>query len=155
MHILVINSGSSSIKWSMYCAEGPVLASIFEGEASGLDTDGAKLRFADASGTDWTNGRALRPGAGTAEAIQLIADAVVQPGMPHIDAVGYRVVHTGPKLTAHSRVTQELLEELRRATEFAPLHEPGAIRIMEEMQARFPEPASLCVLRYGLPRDDA
>ncbi len=138
MHILVINSGSSSVKFSIFAADDDETRSLYEGEAGGLGTPEATLRFADASGTDRTAGRRLRPGAETGEASHAIADLVTRAGMPGVDAVGYRVVHTGPRVQQHGRVTPELLEELRKAVEFAPLHEPPAIRIIEEMQGRFP-----------------
>ena len=138
VHILVINSGSSSVKFSIFLADGRETRSLYEGEASGLGTPEPKLRFEDVSGADQTGGRVLRGGDGTPEASHAIADLVSQAGMPRVDAVGYRVVHTGPDLEQHARVTPELMEKLRKAVEFAPLHEPAAIKIIEEMQGRFP-----------------
>ena len=53
--------------------------------------------------------------------------------------MGYRVVHPGAKLTEHVRVTPEVLDDLRAAAAFAPLHDPEAVKLIEEMQRRFPE----------------
>ncbi len=138
VHILVINSGSSSVKFSIFAADGHETRSVYEGEASGLGTPEPKLRFEDASDADRTGGRTLKSGDGTEEASHAISDLVTQAGMPAVDAVGYRVVHTGPNVQQHARVTPELLADLRKAIEFAPLHEPAAIQIIEEMQRRFP-----------------
>lgn len=101
MHILVINSGSSSIKFSLFEAsqEGgsdaklPWPGCLFDGEITGVG--GAKLGFTfrDAEGRELSSGA---PGANAQSApnpMQLLEDAVCRPGMPAVDAVGYRVVH--------------------------------------------------------------
>jgi acetate kinase len=58
--------------------------------------------------------------------------------MPAVEAVGYRVVHPGAKLTAHQRITDEVLRDLEKAVAFAPLHDPAAIAMIREGMARFP-----------------
>jgi len=58
-------------------------------------------------------------------------------GLPPPDAVGYRVVHPGAHLRGHQRLTPEVLVELREACEFAPLHDPEALEMIEEMMRRF------------------
>jgi acetate kinase len=101
VHILVINSGSSSIKFSLFEAsqEGgsdaklPWPGCLFDGEITGVG--GAKLGFTfrDAEGRELSSGA---PGANAQSApnpMQLLEDAVCRPGMPAVDAVGYRVVH--------------------------------------------------------------
>ena len=139
MHVLVVNSGSSSIKFSIFaCREGEAL-SLFEGEASSLGTDTPRLVFVDAQGGDRSGGKTLEAGDHGTQASHVIAQLVTKGGLPTIDAVGYRVVHSGPTITEHSRVTPELIAELRRAVDFAPLHEPATIKIIEEMQKQFPD----------------
>ena len=139
MNVLVINSGSSSIKFSILRCEAQEVQTLFEGEASGLGTNAPELRFADADGNDRTGGTALKPSDSAPEASRAIAELVTGGGLPEIDAVGYRVVHSGAKLTAHTRITPAVLEDLREAIQFAPLHQPPTIRIIEEMQRRFAE----------------
>jgi acetate kinase len=56
-----------------------------------------------------------------------------------VEAVGYRVVHPGPKLQGHQRITPEVLQALREAEAFAPLHDPVAVKIIEEMRERLPD----------------
>ena len=53
-------------------------------------------------------------------------------------AVGHRVVHGGPKLRRHQLITPEVLEELRSATHFAPLHIPQALKLIAAAQTIFP-----------------
>jgi acetate kinase len=146
MHILVLNPGSSSIKFSMHeVAEGPRAAgtgaaesrTLYEGELGGIGGRREKLVFRDAAGND-LSGRlgAVKPGS-MEEAIALVERAVGLDGLPAIDAVGYRVVHPGAKLRGHQRLTAEVLAELRAACEFAPLHDPEALEMIGEMMRRF------------------
>jgi acetate kinase len=139
MHILVLNPGSSSIKFSMHeVAEGAAEGrTLYEGELGGIGGRREKLEFRDAAGKD-LSGRlgAVKPGS-MEEAIALVEHAVGLDGLPAIDAVGYRVVHPGAHLRGHQRLTAEVLAELRAACEFAPLHDPEALVMIGEMMWRF------------------
>src|SRR6202030_2261048 len=53
-------------------------------------------------------------------------------------AVGHRVVHGGPKLLQHQIITPQVLEQLRTATHFAPLHIPQALKLIATAQSIFP-----------------
>jgi acetate kinase len=138
VHILVINSGSSSIKFSMFAEDSGELRSMYEGELSGIGGTSAKLAFCDASGND-LSGRAGEVKTGTMEdALGVIERAVGMDGLPPADAVGYRVVHPGAHLRGHQRLTADVLKQLRGAVAFAPLHDPAAIEIIDEMMRRLP-----------------
>ena len=134
MHILVINSGSSSIKFSVFDAGSshwPDL--LFDGEISGIG--GAQtFKFEDAQGQEVSHA----PQDPSVEPIHLLETAICGPGMPAIDAVGYRVVHPGPLLDRHQRLTEEVLNDLEQAVGFAPLHDPAAISLIRTMMQRFP-----------------
>jgi len=56
-----------------------------------------------------------------------------------VETVGYRVVHPGAKLQGHQRITADVLQKLRDAEAFAPLHDPVAVEIIEEMMKRLPD----------------
>ena len=58
-----------------------------------------------------------------------------------VRAVGHRVVH-GMAHTAPERVTPDVLDELRRATPYAPDHLPREIELIEAFRARHPLPAA-------------
>ena len=153
MHILVLNPGSSSIKFSMHelaegsheVGEGSVAAgtgaaesrTLYEGELGGIGGRLEKLAFRDAAGND-LSGRLGKVKIGTMEeAFGVVERAVGLDGLPPPDAVGYRVVHPGAHLRGHQRLTADVLAELRAACEFAPLHDPEALEIIEEMMRRF------------------
>ena len=50
-------------------------------------------------------------------------------------AVGHRVVHGGPHLLTHQLITPQVLDELRAATHFAPLHIPQALSLIASAQS--------------------
>ena len=134
MKILVINSGSSSIKFSVFDAAGPYPSALFIGQIDGIGGPDCSFQFHDADGHDL--GTASDKDA---DPLELLTGAVKGPGMPSIDAVGYRVVHPGAHLNQHLRITDEVLKELEQAAAFAPLHDPEAIALIRAMMQRFPQ----------------
>jgi acetate kinase len=141
VHILVINSGSSSIKFSLFEAGEGAPRSLFDGEVAGIGADKTKFRFHDASGRDLSGGRSEVKAPTPVEAIQLVEEAVSGSGFPAADAVGYRVVHPGAKLDRHVRITDEVMRDLEEAAEFAPLHDPAVIAVIRETMERVPNAA--------------
>ena len=141
MNVLVINSGSSSIKFSMFKVAGGGSDSpeeMYDGELSGIGADSPEFKFRGADGKDLAGGREVKAGT-VEEAIRSVEEAVGAEGLPEVEAVGYRVVHPGPKLVGHQRVTPEVLQALKDAEAFAPLHDPVAVEIIEEMMERLPD----------------
>ncbi|MBV9670978.1 MAG: acetate kinase, partial [Acidobacteriales bacterium] len=53
-------------------------------------------------------------------------------------AVGHRVVHGGPRLTQHQRITPEVIEQLRDSVHFAPLHIPATLAMIAEVESTSP-----------------
>ena len=139
MQILVINSGSSSIKFSLFEAGGGEPQSSFEGEITGIGGAAAEFKFRDARGRDLSSGRTSVEAKDSIEAIGVVAEAVSGAEASKVDAVGYRVVHPGAKLDRHVRITDEVMRDLEEAVEFAPLHDPAVIAVIREMVARFPD----------------
>jgi acetate kinase len=138
VHILVINSGSSSIKFSLFEAEGDEARSLFEGEVTGIGGTKGAFKFRDTGGRDLSGGRSDVEAKTPLQAIGLVVGAVSGEGLPRVDAVGYRVVHPGAKLDRHQRITEEVLKDLEEAVVFAPLHDPAVIEVIKDMMAKFP-----------------
>ena len=137
MHILVINSGSSSIKFSIFeGAREPTSLprALFTGEITGMGGSHLGYTLRDASGQELSSGDPQK-----ADPMKLLQDAVRRPGMPPINAVGYRVVHPGALLDRHQRITDQVLKDLEQAVVFAPLHDPQAITLIRDMMSRFPQ----------------
>jgi acetate kinase len=136
MRILVLNSGSSSIKFSVYDNSRSLAGEVerlLDGELRGMGSGAAKLDV---------GGRMREVDAAElGEAIGLVLEAVSGVGFEHVEAVGHRVVHPGPKLRGHQRITPEVLRELKAAKRFAPLHDPAAITVIHAAMERFPDAA--------------
>jgi len=136
LNLLVLNSGSSSIKFSVFATENLSPRSLFEGEVSGIGSGHATFTF-HPTGRKSPESNIDAPNP--LSAIGQIVDSLSQSGVPSIDAVGYRVVHPGPKLDRHVRITAEVLDDLDHAALFAPLHDPAAVKIIRDTMARFPD----------------
>jgi acetate kinase len=134
LNLLVLNSGSSSVKCSIFASNQDSPHSLYEGEVSGIGSDHASFTFHPSD--------AKRPSSAVqahdpAEAIAIVLDALSQSSIPRIDAVGYRVVHPGPRIRDHVRIDDHILQELDDAARFAPLHDPSATAIIRETRKRF------------------
>lgn len=158
MRILVLNSGSSSIKFSLFAATDEDargdhnengLRALVEGEASGLGTPGATLQVrGKAASAPGAQQAELKPGDGAEAAsvaiARLFASGGALPGATGVDAIGYRVVHPGPRICGHCRLTPEVLAELKAAVMFAPLHQPPMLQLMESFARALPEVPAFC-----------
>jgi acetate kinase len=139
VHVLVINSGSSSIKFSLFQTGTGEPRSLYEGEISGIGSEKAKFKFRDADGRDLSGTHAEIKAATPTDAIGEVVNALSSAALPKVEAVGYRVVHPGAKLNRHQRITSEVLKDLEEAVVFAPLHDPAVIEVIKDMMSKFPD----------------
>ncbi len=110
---------------------------LYDGELGGIGGD-TSFELHAADGTDLLHGAKQANAATLHDAIGRVLAAVSAPGMPAIEAVGYRVVHPGPKLTDHQRITPRVMRELGAAIPFAPLHDPAAIELIHAAMQHLP-----------------
>jgi acetate kinase len=135
MRILVLNGGSSSIKFSIYATVGVADQEprcLFDGELSGIGQREAALKISGVEGETKIDAKDL------AHAIEVALDAVAKASDEAPDAVGHRVVHPGPKLRGHQKITDEVLRDLEQAAAFAPLHDPEAVQLIRAAMKRYP-----------------
>ena len=134
--ILVLNSGSSSIKFTLYSGESVQL----KGQISGL---GATPRISLASRVSDTRvDRALSAEEGRSHGAALAALLPVleqELGGRSVDAVGHRVVHGGVPHTEPVRLTAEVLADLKALEPLAPLHQPHNLAGIAAAKDAFPE----------------
>jgi acetate kinase len=142
--ILVLNSGSSSIKFSIYEAADGGRAKLYEGAVDGIGTDLGKFWIKDAEGKKLVDQTPSLPTR--AEGFALVADVMHSPEFPAPVAIGHRVVSGGPTIYENQRVTPELIDEMERYTAFAPLHTPIAVYIMREALRLFPGTPNFAIL---------
>ena len=139
MKVLVINAGSSSLKYQlMDPATKEVLA---KGLCERIGIDGRLTHKVPATGSEYTFDIAMPTHA---EAIQAVlsaltdADHGVIKSMDEIDAVGHRVVHGGEKFSASVLITDDVMEAIRECVPLAPLHNPANITGIEACQKVMP-----------------
>jgi acetate kinase len=142
--VLVLNSGSSSIKFSVYETFDGERRKLHEGAVDGIGTDLGKFWIKDAAGKKLVDQTPALPNRSVA--FQLVADALHSSDFPAPAAIGHRMVSGGPTVQENQRITPELIDEMERYTAFAPLHTPIAIYIMREALRLFPGIPNFVVL---------
>ncbi|MBA5776240.1 acetate/propionate family kinase [Stappia sp. F7233] len=133
--VLVINSGSSSIKFKVYLGEEPLLG----GQVEGLGTT-PRLAARSANGEALAE-RALSPGEGGSHeaALGVVIGFLSQRyGDLDIAAVGHRVVHGGIDYAEPILVTETVLAALSKLCSLAPLHQPHNLAGIRAAIAAFP-----------------
>ena len=135
--ILVLNSGSSSLKFGVYYRGANDEEPLLTGSAAGIGRDNGTLHIRSSSGERLLQ----RDGILESQVDALAAVAAAIRGHIHASlwAVGHRVVHGGPKLRMHQLITPQVMDDLRSATHFAPLHIPQALSLIASAQSIFPE----------------
>jgi acetate kinase len=145
--VLVLNSGSSSIKFSIYEAGDGARTKLHEGAVDGIGADRGEFWIKDKDGKKIVDETPAVPTR--AVAFKLVADALHSAEFPSPAAIGHRMVSGGPTVQENQRITPELIDEMERYTAFAPLHTPIAVHIMREALRMFPGvPNFVCLDSY-------
>jgi len=143
--ILVLNAGSSSLKFSVFLARDGALELSLRGQAEGLYT-APRFVARDASGADvaerlWKDGESIGHEGAIAHLVEFLRGS---SGGHRLVAVGHRVVHGGVDFSEPTRVTPEVVQELERLVPLAPLHQPhnlGPIRYVLKQMPDLPQVA--------------
>ena len=141
MNVLVINCGSSSLKYQLI--DSQTEAVLAKGLCERIGIDG-RLVY-QKTGCDKEVTEAAMPTH--KQAIQLVLDALVNPttgaiaDLSAIDAVGHRVVHGGEKFATSTVLTEEVINVIEECNDLAPLHNPAnliGIRACQELMPNVP-----------------
>jgi len=138
--ILVVNAGSSSIKFSLFLERGEALDLLLGGQIENLYT-APRFKAKDAAGAvigerQWAAGEAL----GHDGAITHLAGFLrEQLGEHRLAAVGHRVVHGGLDYAAPVRLNAEIVGHLERFIPLAPLHQPHNLKPIRLLLANQPQ----------------
>ncbi len=138
MRVLVINSGSSSLKYQLIDMETESV--IAKGGCERIGIDGSKLVH-KAKGKETV---IEKPMPDHTVAVSLVLNALtdqeigVISSMKDIDAVGHRAVASGEVFKAPVLVTDEVMEKMKELCDLAPLHNPAAIVGVNACRAAMP-----------------
>lgn len=140
MHILIFNTGSSSVKFTCFGpSSGQILA---EGMVERIGLEGTMLHYQPSVGQGFTRAVEL---TSTREAVNALSRCLVDPetgcleSIKHIQAVGHRVVHGGEKISQPVVINKWVKEVVREYFELAPLHNPPNLEGIEAAEAIFPQ----------------
>lgn len=149
--ILVINGGSSTLKFALFRAEAVPVRELF-GSIDRIGSPEGILR--------WTP-----EGAGTIGPQAVTAPdhaACIEPLLSCLNdrltrrplvAIGHRIVHGGRRYRAPQTVTQAVLDELQRLSVYDPEHLPGAIALIKEFAQRYPHLPQVACFDTAFHRD--
>ena len=140
MKILVLNCGSSSLKYQLIDMENEAVLCIGLVERIGIE--GSILT----QKKDGVEGKYVKeqPMKDHQDAIKLVLEGVLDStyggvkDMAEIDAVGHRVVHGGEKFASSVVITDEVEEAIRKCSELAPLHNPANLMGIDAIKAIIP-----------------
>jgi acetate kinase len=140
-YTIVINAGSSSLKFCIYRSpEGGAWPLEARGQIEGIGTaprftakNGAGERVADQQ----LDAKTVRDGSTALEALASWLRS--RYGGAKVLGVGHRVVHGGARFAAPTRITPEVVEELRTLIPLAPLHQPHNLAAIEAVNERLPQ----------------
>lgn len=139
MKVLVINCGSSSLKYQVFDMQNEMV--LAKGNVERIGIDGAFLKYRRGD-EDTITVEAEIPNHEVA--IQLVFDALtnesygVLKSTAEIEAVGHRVVHAGEKYASSVLIDDDVMAALRECIELAPLHNPPNIVGIEVAQRLMP-----------------
>ncbi len=139
MKILVINAGSSSLKYQLFDMENESI--IAKGLCERIGIDGSQLKHTPCGRDSVIYSE---PMPDHVAAIKLVFNALMDPGcgviksMDEIGAVGHRVLHGGDKFTASVLVTEAVKDAIRETIPLGPLHNPANLMGIEACEKVMP-----------------
>ncbi|MDE6402677.1 MAG: acetate kinase, partial [Muribaculaceae bacterium] len=139
MKILVLNCGSSSVKYKLIDTDND--KTMAEGGVEKIGLPDAFLKFKKADGSKQIQPLGLIDHKGAVEAILAnLTDPEVGciKSYSEIDAVGHRVVHGAEKFNKSVLITDEVLDKVKECYDLAPLHNPANVTGIEAIEAVLP-----------------
>lgn len=146
MKILVLNCGSSSVKYKLI--DTATEASLAEGGVEKIGLPDGFLKYKRPDGEKEIISLGLTDHKGSVKAILDLltsADNGCIKSYEEIDAVGHRVVHGAEKFNKSVLITPEVIEQVKACYDLAPLHNPANITGIEAIEAIMPDVPQVAV----------
>jgi len=146
MKVLVVNAGSSSLKYQLFdTSAGSVLA---KGNCERIGIDGSRIIHKTAGKEDYVKETALKDhSAATKLVVETMLDSQFGciSSVDEIEAIGHRVVHGGPFFAQSVLVNDEVMAVLEKCVAYAPLHTPAHIMGIKGCTAVMPNTPQVLV----------
>ncbi|MGN0382028.1 MAG: acetate/propionate family kinase [Suilimivivens sp.] len=140
MNILVINCGSSSLKYQLIDSDSEQV--LAKGLCERIGIDGSAITHQKAGGEKQTT---LASMADHTQAVKLVIEKLTDASvgalksLDEIDAVGHRIVHGGEKFAGSVLLTQEVMKAIEECNDLAPLHNPANLIGIHSCREIMPE----------------
>ena len=139
MKVLVVNAGSSSLKYQLFdTVSGSVLA---KGNCERIGIDGSRIIHKTSGKDEYVKETPLADhSAATKLVVETLLDSTFGciSSVDEIEAIGHRVVHGGPYFAQSMLVTDEVMKTLEKCNSYAPLHTPAHIMGIKGCKAVMP-----------------
>ncbi|AHI53260.1 acetate kinase [Spiroplasma culicicola] len=135
--ILVVNAGSSSIKFKLYKNDTTGPQALVEGLAERITVDG-RLTIKDGNGKHEFEDQMDDHLMAVNSILQRFKELNVIENVEDIKGIGFRIVHGSEKIVAPVELTEENKAIIKEAIKLAPLHNPGALTAIEAFQQGIP-----------------
>ena len=146
MKVLVVNAGSSSLKYQLFdTSAGEILA---KGNCERIADTGSRIIHKTKGKDEYIKEQSL---PNHSEATKLVVETLLDPNVgcissvDEIEAIGHRVVHGGAYFTESVLVTDEVMEILDKCVAYAPLHTPAHIMGIKGCKAVMPNTPEVLV----------
>lgn len=145
MKVLVINCGSSSLKFQLIDSDSEAVAA--KGLCERIGTEGSQMVYTPAGGAKSTIQTSMKDHT---EAVQVVLNALVDSttgvikNLGEIEAVGHRIVHGGEKFASSTIIDEKVIQAITECNELAPLHNPAnliGIRACQKLMPNVPQTA--------------
>lgn len=139
MKVLVINCGSSSLKYQIIEMDNKEV--LCKGLVERIGIEGSQLTHKVPGKDNYVIKEEMKDHQ---KAVELVMGAITDPehgvikSVDEIDAIGHRVVHGGQKFAKSVLIDEEVKDALRRCTDLAPLHNPANILGIEACEKAMP-----------------
>lgn len=133
---LTLNSGSSSLKFGLFHRDANDVHATLSGEVEDVGEQHGRLTVRGLRGEMRSDERARFDDVDAA--LAAITRCFGNLGTPAPAIVAHRVVHGGPNLIEHQKISPEMIRELESAAAFAPLHVPQALELIKVSEKNFP-----------------
>lgn len=151
--ILIVNAGSSSIRFAIYDF-GPPFNLLLQGKIDRIGLSGTRLNAIDAL-NDTSYSSAVSSADHESVAAELLAWLAAQAVLTSIVAVGHRLVH-GTTVSGARLITAALIDELGQAASYNPEHLPLQIALIHAFDRDYPEVPQVacfdCAFHHDMPR---
>ena len=147
MNILVVNAGSSSLKYQLIDTDTNTLYA--KGLCDRIGIDGSKIEHKQIA--KGIKVKKESPMKDHADAMKLVVETLLDPtvgciaSVSEIEAIGHRVVHGGPYFAQSMLVTDEVMATLEKCNSYAPLHTPAHIMGIKGCKSVMPDTPEVLV----------